>query len=162
MTRVFNRSGGCYLFWSAAIYLVAGLGLLSFGYKSYSQYAAPIWIAVLALPFVVPPFGRWLHMDITWDQNMFNFGKKKTDNVIKFPEKGLPEPKTNPPMPEVNPPKKSDLKVFYRFGVTDQRDRVAFSMGNMEITMNKKGCQDMIDQLTFFMNKLDDDYETDD
>jgi len=72
-------------------------------------------------------------------------------NVVKFPE-----PKAVPPMPEVKPPK-DEAKIFYRFGVTDQSNRVAFSMGHMEITMNKQGCRAMIDQLTFFMNQLEDE-----
>ena len=58
-------------------------------------------------------------------------------------------------MPSV-PPKPKDSQVYYRFGVTDN-DRVAFSMGYSEITMNRAGCQQMIDQLTFFMNQLPED-----
>ena len=74
-------------------------------------------------------------------------------NVIKFPEPKL----VPPPMPEVKPPA-PDPKIFYRFGITDQ-NRVAFSMGQMEITMNKEGCRQLIDQVTFFMNQIDDDEE---
>ncbi len=73
------------------------------------------------------------------------------NKVIPFPEL-----KTVPPMPEVKPPKEESGKVFYRFGVTDN-NRVAFSMGHMEITMNKEGCRALIDQLTFFMNQIPED-----
>jgi hypothetical protein len=73
------------------------------------------------------------------------------DNVVKFPEL-----KTVPPMPEVKPPKEKDAKVYYRFGITDN-DRIAFQMGYSEITMNREGCQQLIDQLTFFMNQLPED-----
>jgi hypothetical protein len=66
----------------------------------------------------------------------------------------LPGPKLVPP---VEPPK-VEPKIFYRIGATDQ-NRVAFSMGHMEITMNKEGCQNMIDQLTVFMNQIEDEKE---
>lgn len=83
---------------------------------------------------------------------MFDWFKKDktSSNVVPFPE-----PKLVPPMPEVEPPKEP-AKVFYRIGVTDQ-NRIAFSMGYSEITMNRQGCQNMIDQLTFFMNQLQDE-----
>ena len=79
---------------------------------------------------------------------------KEYDNVVKFPE-----PVAFPQMPKVEPPE--PVKIFYRIGATDQ-NRVAFSMGHMEITMNKLGCQHMIDQLTVFMNQIqDEDLEPD-
>ena len=78
-------------------------------------------------------------------------GKKEASNVVKFPE-----PKAVPPMPEVEPPAEEPAKVFYRFGVTD-KNRVAFQMGYSELTMNKQGCQNLIDQLTFFMDQLEDE-----
>lgn len=78
------------------------------------------------------------------------------NNVVKFPE-----PKLVPPMPPIPPnPEKDEARIFYRFGMTDS-NRIAFSMGYGEITMNKQGCQQMIDQLTFFMNQLEDETEED-
>ena len=90
---------------------------------------------------------------------MFDWWKnrnKETEpsNVVKFPE-----PKETPKMPYVvppAPPKEESGKVYYRLGLTDN-DRVAFSMGMTEITMNRQGCQNMIDQLTFFMNQIPED-----
>ena len=84
---------------------------------------------------------------------MFNwFGKKDKDNVVDFPAL-----KSVPPMPQVEPPKKEEpAKIFYRLGLTDN-NRVAFSMGYSEITMNKEGCQQMIDQLVFFQSQLYDE-----
>ena len=84
---------------------------------------------------------------------MFDFFKFKKnveeakDNVYKLPK--LVEPQ---PQPEK---KEEPAKIFYRLGLTDN-NRVAFSMGYSEITMNKKGCQQMIDQLSSFMNQLED------
>lgn len=72
----------------------------------------------------------------------------------------FPKPKAVPKMPEVQPPapKEKPATIFYRFGITDN-NRVAFSMGYSEITMNKEGVQNLIDQLTFFQSQLqDDDY----
>lgn len=68
-------------------------------------------------------------------------------------EDAQPEPERTPSMPEVNPPKEKDATVFYRFGVTDN-DRISLQIGYSEITMNRRGCQNLIDQLTFFMNQL--------
>lgn len=87
---------------------------------------------------------------------MFDWFKKKTSdtsNVVKFPE-----PKA---VPYVEPPKVEEpAKIFYRFGVTD-KNRLAFQMGYSEITMNKQGVQNLIDQLNFFMNQLEDEEEHD-
>ena len=151
--KLFGRSGGYYLFWTGAVYLLFGLSLIG---TDYTVLAGPIWILVLTLPFAIPPFGRWLNMDITWDKNMFNlFGKKEAkDNVYTLPKL------VEPPKPE--PKKEEPAKIYYRLGLTDN-NRVAFSMGYSEITMNKAGCQQMIDQLRFFQKQLsDDDGPTDD
>lgn len=86
---------------------------------------------------------------------MFDFFKFKKnveeakDNVYKLPK--LVEP----------PPEKKEepAKIFYRLGLTDN-NRVAFSMGYSEITMNKVGCQQMIDQIGFFMDQLYDEDDT--
>jgi hypothetical protein len=92
---------------------------------------------------------------------MFDLFKKKSKeptNVVKFPE-----PKAVPPAPYVEPPPEPEkpATIYYRFGVTDN-NRVAFSMGYSEITMNKAGCQQMIDQLEFFMNQLHDEHNEQD
>ena len=97
---------------------------------------------------------------------MFDFFKKKTTRDFMEEAKetyGVPEQKpmwTCPPESEVTEPKEEPAKIFYRFGVTD-KNRVAFSMGYSEITLNKAGCQQMIDQLTFFMNQLEEEQEDD-
>lgn len=86
---------------------------------------------------------------------MFDWFKKPDySNVVKFPEVKTPYIVPDEPEPLAPP-----AKVLYRIGVTD-RSRVAFSMGQMEITMNKKGCQQMIDQLELFMNQLEDEDDT--
>lgn len=90
--------------------------------------------------------------------NMFDFFRRKTakeyiedakDNVYTLPKL------VEPPKPE---PKKEEkpATIFYRLGLTDN-NRVAFSMGYSEITMNRAGCQQMIDQLVFFQSQLNDE-----
>ena len=152
---MFSRSA-VYLFWCSVLYLTIGMvDLFVFGSKLNPQIQVA-WLAALMAPFLIPPWGRWLNMDITWDKAMFEkwFGKKDNDtsNVVPFPE--LKE------VSKVEPPKAPEepAKIFYRIGVTDKQ-RVAFSMGYSEITMNKKGCQQMIDQLTVFMNQIEDEDE---
>lgn len=79
-----------------------------------------------------------------------NVENNETGNVVPFPK---PEA-----VPYVEPPKEKEkpATVFYRLGVTDN-NRIAFNMGYSEITMNKQGVQNMINQLTFFMNQLEDE-----
>lgn len=56
--------------------------------------------------------------------------------------------------------KEEEAFVAYRFGLSSD-NRVEFTVTNCYgFTMNKKGCQTMIDQLTFYMNKLEDENET--
>lgn len=156
--KLFGRTGGHYLFWSGAVYLTVGL-TCAFYFKEFPKEIIQIaWISVLALPFTYPPLGRYFNLDIEWDRKMFNwFGKNKDayskEEIAKV--YNFPEPKLVPP-PEVAPPK--EAKIFYRIGATDQ-NRVAFSMGQMEITMNKQGCQQLIDQITVFMNQIQDEVD---
>jgi hypothetical protein len=145
------------MFWTGALYLAVGMYCIFVNDFVPVWLAQTVWITVLCLPFAIPPFGRWLNMDITWDRNMFNlFGKKdKESNVVKFPdhrEYGIDD-KQALPLPEK---KEEPAKIFYRLGLTDN-NRVAFSMGYSEITMNAAGCQQMIDQLNFFKSQLQDE-----
>ena len=84
---LFGRSGGYYLFWASAVYLVIGFANIAFHFTEV-EYIQCIWLLVLALPFAVPPFGRYFNLDVTWDQKMFNMFKKKeaTNNVVPFPK----------------------------------------------------------------------------
>lgn len=85
------------------------------------------------------------------------FGKMVKDGaeVLEFP-KPKAVPYVAPPAP-----KEPEAKIFYRFGVTDN-NRVAFSMGHMEITMNYEGCQNLIDQIKFFQSQLQDENDSPD
>ena len=86
---------------------------------------------------------------------MFDWFKRPSySNVVKFPEhKAVPETPyivPTPPVPE------KPATVFYRLGITDN-NRLAFSMGMMEITMNKDGVQNLINQLQVFNDQLSDE-----
>ena len=88
---------------------------------------------------------------------MFDFLRRRTakDYVAEAKETyGVPEQKpmwSCPPEPE----KEAPAQTYYRLGITNN-NRVSFQMGYSEITMNKEGCQQVIDQITFFMNQLQD------
>lgn len=161
---LWERSGGHYLFYASAIYLTVGMYNIFIDHFTSTESIQVAWIFALAGPFIIPPMGRYFNMDVTWDQRMFNklFGKKDKlpENVVQFPEL-----KSAPPVPEVKPPKaekEEPAKIFYRFGLTDN-NRVAFSMGYSEITMNYQGCEQMIEQIRFFQGQLyDENGPTDD
>ncbi len=150
--KLFARTGGHWIFYVGVAYFI--IGMISIYNGADLVWAGPLYIFFLAMPFWFPPLGRSMNLDIDWDQKMFNWfkGSKGADttNVVDFPA-----PKLVPPIPEIKPPEEP-AKIFYRIGATDQ-NRVAFSMGYSEITMNKKGVQQMIDQLTVFMNQIEDE-----
>lgn len=146
--KLFGRSSGYYLFWTAFIYFWIGI-YLAFTHAAHAEYASLGYVLALSVPLWCPPVARYFNMEPL----MFNlFGKKdKTpDNVVPFPK---PEA-----VPYVEPPKQKEkpATVFYRIGVTDS-NRIAFNMGYSEITMTKAGVQNMIDQLEFFKSQLQDE-----
>ncbi len=160
--KLFGRTGGYYLFWTGFVYFWIGMYLVFTG-APRPEIATALWICILGLPFLFPPFGRWLNLDVTWDKKMgflsfLGFGKMVKDGaeVLEFP-KPKAVPQVEPPKPKEDP-----AKIFYRLGLTNN-NRVAFSMGYSEILMTHAGCQQMIDQLTFFQSQLyDDDGPNDD
>ena len=84
---------------------------------------------------------------------MFDWFKRPNySNVVKFPD-----PKEYPKMPYIEPPK-PDAKVFYRIGVTDN-NTVSFQVGYSELTMNKTGVDNLIQQLQVFRDQLEDEQD---
>lgn len=149
--KLFERTGGHWLFWCGAIYLTIGLYCAIY-YKEIPTAAIQLpWLLAISGPLLFPPLGRWLNLDISWDKKMFNwFGKKdKSSNVVPFPEKK--ETTSGYTMPEE--PKEKDPHTFYRLGITDNR-RISFQMGYSEITMNYNGVNDMIKQLEVFRDQI--------
>jgi hypothetical protein len=97
-----------------------------------------------------------------WFRNIFDGPKHPEDDrtdmekitgdmnkVIPFPEL-----KSMPVMPYVDPPKpEKPAQTYYRLGLTDN-NRVSFAMGYGEITLSKKGVQNMIEHLAVLRDQL--------
>lgn len=81
---------------------------------------------------------------------LFDFFTKKEVKNIDEETNVVPLPKA----PE--PAREKPSTIFYRFGVTDN-NRLSFQMGYSEITMNKQGVQNLINQLEFFKEQLYDE-----
>jgi hypothetical protein len=146
--KLFGRTGGYYLFWTSAVYLLVGLPCALYYKEIPSQLFQIIWLTVLALPFTYPPLGRYFNLDVTWDRKMFDFFKKPSyNNVVPFPE-----PKA---VPYIEPPapKEKDPTIHYTIGHTDD-NRVAFRLGYTTLMMNYAGVQALIDQLEMYQSQL--------
>lgn len=149
--KLFGRTGGYYLFWAGFIYLAAVIINIQYQFAD-SALLSLAWVVSLLIPLTIKPVADYFNMSTFWAMiTPRKLMSDYNDNVYN-----LPKPKLVPPVPEVGPTKDEVSKIFYRFGVTDN-NRVAFSMGYNEITLNKQGCQQMIDQLTFFMNQLEEE-----
>lgn len=80
---------------------------------------------------------------------IFDFFKKREhSNVLKFPETKVPY---------IEPPKRTMPEAIYTIGTTAEGTHMTFQIGNSILTMTKEGCQDVIDQLEVFKNKLKDE-----
>ena len=136
------------MFWTGALYFAVGMYCIFVNNFVPVWLAQAVWIAMLCLPFIIPPFGRWLNMDITWDKNMFDMFKKK-NNVVAFPD----IPKTEVKTPYTPPEPEKPVTTYYRLGITNN-GRVSFQMGYSEITMNAGGIDNMIAQLEVFRDQI--------
>jgi hypothetical protein len=77
---------------------------------------------------------------------MFDWFKRPDyTNVVKFPEQiKVPTPYVEQPTPE---------ELHYSIGITSE-DRIALRIGYSTLTMNKVGCEDLIEQLELFVKQL--------
>ncbi len=141
--KLFGRTSGYYLFWTGFVYFCVGM-YLAFTHTARPEIATLAFVLVLSVPLWCPPVARHFNMEPL----MFDFFKKKPNNVVKFPEQPKPVPYIEPPAEPEKP-----ANTFYRLGLTDN-NRVSFFMGYSEITMNYEGVQQMIDQLAFFQSQL--------
>jgi hypothetical protein len=78
---------------------------------------------------------------------MFDWFGRKPDynNVVKFPEQ------VKNPVPYIEQPKPEEM--HYSIGITSE-DRVALRIGYSTLTMNKDGCENLIEQLEVFVKQL--------
>jgi len=144
--KLFERTGGHWLFWCSVVYLV----LVFTALPEYVILVEAIWLVTMALPLICNPLARWLNMKET---HMFDWMKKKPGNVVPFPEIPKAEvktPYTLPPEPE------KPATTYYRLGLTDN-NRVSFQMGYSEITMSASGINNMIEQLEVFRDQLQEE-----
>ena len=159
---LFGRTGGYYLFWSSAIYLVVGLTCALYYKEIRTEFIQMVWISVLALPFAVPPVGRYFNLDVTWDQKMLNWFKGKTakeyldeakakSNVVPFPKE--PEHGGGDGGGYLPPEPKKPPVTFYTLGMTSE-NRLEFKMGYSAITMNYGGVTNLIKQLEVYQKQL--------
>lgn len=77
-----------------------------------------------------------------------NKGKEPT-NVVPFPvkDKEMPSKVVPPPLPE------KSSEVCYRIGMTND-NRITLQMGYSEVTMNRRGVDNLIQQLAVFRDQL--------
>jgi len=73
------------------------------------------------------------------------FKKREYSNVIPFPE-----PKA---VPYIEPPKQE--QEYYSIGITSE-NRITLKTGYSTLTMNHKGCLDLIEQLEVFMKQIEE------
>ena len=91
---------------------------------------------------------------IDWFKNK----SKVPDNVVPFPEQRS-APRLVPEGPHIeSPAPKKEPRTFYSFGLTDD-NRMTFQMGHSTLTMNREGVENLINQLEFFKNQLEDEEE---
>jgi hypothetical protein len=149
--KLFERSGGHWLFWSGFTYLSL-TALVAFSpYSDYTMLVQLVWLVMVALPLVCNPLALWLNMK---ENNMFDLFKKNKmpKNVVPFPA-----PKTVAPI-EPPAPKEKDPAIHYTIGHTDD-NRVAFRLGYSTLMMNYQGVQTLIDQLELYQNQLHQEQE---
>ena len=66
--KLFDRTGGYWLFWTCAIYMVVG-GINTFVYHfTEIEYIEAIWITVMALPLFIKPLAHYLNMLTLWEE----------------------------------------------------------------------------------------------
>jgi hypothetical protein len=144
--KLFERSGGCWLFWWSAVYFIIGMIDLFVLKTDLFPLTQIVWLCIIALPLVCNPLARWLNMK---ENTMFDLFKKNKmpKNVVPFPA-----PKSVAPV-EPPAPKEKDPAVHYTIGHTDD-NRVAFRLGYSTLMMNSAGVQTLIDQLEMYQSQL--------
>lgn len=64
--KLFGRTGGYWLFWISAVYLLVGIvSIFVLKYK-HLEYIQMAYILAISLPLYIPPLARWLNMKCIW------------------------------------------------------------------------------------------------
>jgi len=143
--KLFDRTGGHWLFWSGLLYLSVTVLVALSPYRDYTMFVELVWLVMVALPLICNPLARWLNMK---ENHMFDLFKKNKmpKNVVPFP---APAPKLVEPPPE---PKKPPV-TYYTLGMNSD-NRLEFKMGYSAISMNYGGVTNLIEQLETFKKQL--------
>ena len=65
--KLFGRSGGYWLFWVSAIYVLVGIiGVFVF-HLPHLEYIQIAYVLATSLPLWIPPMARWLNMKCIWE-----------------------------------------------------------------------------------------------
>ena len=149
--KLFERTGGYWLFWWSAVYFVIGMIDLFVLKTDLFPLTQLVWLGIIALPLVCNPLARWLNMK---ENTMFDLFKKNKmpKNVVPFPAPRAVAP-VEPPAP-----KEKDPTTYYEIGHTSD-NRVSLKMGYTTLTMNYQGVQNLIDQLELYQSQLHQEQE---
>jgi|LauGreDrversion4_2_1035121.scaffolds.fasta_scaffold899896_2 hypothetical protein len=64
---LWQRTGGHYLFWLSAIYLIVGFTNIAYKFTE-AEYIQMVWILCLMIPLVIKPVASWLNMRTIWER----------------------------------------------------------------------------------------------
>ena len=65
--KVWQRSGGCWLFWVSFVYFVVVM-CNEFAYNfTEMEYIQIVWILITSIPLWYKPLARWLNMRTFWE-----------------------------------------------------------------------------------------------
>ena len=143
--KLFDRTGGHWLFWCGVFYVMVILGVAFSPYRDYTVVLQGLWLISISIPLWCNPLARWLNMK---ENTMFDLFKKNKmpKNVVPFP---APPPKLVEPPPE---PKKPPV-TYYSLGMNSD-NRLEFKMGYSAISMNYGGITNLIEQLEVYKKQL--------
>jgi hypothetical protein len=147
--KLFERSGGCWLFWWSAVYFIIGMVDLFVLKTDLFPLTQILWLCIIALPLVCNPLARWLNMK---ENHMFDMFKKKSSNVVPFPKQEEAQHGGGDGGGYIPEPKKPSV-TYYTLGMTSE-NRLEFKMGYSAITMNYGGLCNLMDQLEVYKKQL--------
>ena len=146
--KLFDRTGGHWLFWSGLLYLSVTVLVALSPYRDYTMLVELVWLVMVALPLICNPLARWLNMRENHMLDKLFF--KKPSNVVPFPKE--PEHGGGDGGGYIPEPKKPAV-TYYTLGMTSE-NRLEFKMGYSAITMNYGGITNLIEQLKTFQKQL--------
>jgi len=148
--KLFDRSGGHWLFWSGFTYVSLTAVVAFSPYSDYTMCVQLVWLVMVALPLMCNPLARWLNMK---ENHMFDMFKKKPSNVVPFPKQEETEYGGGDGGGYLPPEPKKPAVTYYTLGMTSE-NRLEFKMGYSAITMNHGGVVNLIEQLETFKKQL--------